>query len=135
MNKAIEKELKEFIETYIDYIDDNDFVAVFRYAEDECYNNEFVSELIEVFDEAGIDVSEGREAYLYEMLLGICGACTSTDENNVHMQLDYISNWAGYSIEEVISYLERWAINLRVNLIPKKNRIFINAPNYKIEWI
>ena len=127
MNNAV----KAFIEYNIDLIDAGNFEAVYIIAYDHMYDNAFVRELTQAFNEAGIEVFEAREALLYKMLEEICADAVTDGETNLHRALDNENNWYGYDIFNVIDFLEQMSYNLGVRL-ERTNDVIFRAPNYII---
>ena len=129
---TIHNSVKAFIEDNIELIDAGNFEAVYINAYENMYNNEFVRELTQVFDKAGIDVFEARESLLYTMLENICQEAVIGGEINLHRLLANETNWYGYDIFNVIDFLELMSYNLGVRLEPIDDRIYDEAPNYFI---
>lgn len=127
MNNAV----KAFIEDNIKLIESEDFIAVYNRAYEDMYDNQFVRELTQVLETAGLDVYEAREDRLYNMLEEICEKALTGGETNLHRLLDNENNWYGYDIYNVIDFLEQMQYNLGVKLVPTSDRIF-RAPNYFI---
>ena len=127
MNNAV----KAFIEDNIDLIESEDFIAVYNKAYENMYDNHFVRDLTQVFEQAGLDVYEAREDRLYNMLEEICEEALTGEENNLHRLLDNENNWYGYDVYNVIDFLEQMQYNLGVKLVPIDDRVF-KAPNYLI---
>lgn len=121
--------IKEYIQRNIDVIE-TDLHEFYRNLYTQLYNNGFVKKLTDVLEEASIDTTQAREDCLYDLLEDICAEATIYEgEQNLHRLLDNESNWYGYTIDEVIEFLQHNSFNLRVQLIPIDDKIF-NAPNY-----
>ena len=123
--------VKAFIEDNIDLISSGNFEFVYKLAYEYMYDNSVVLELTHVFEKSGLDVSDTREACLYEMLESICEEAITGGEVNLHRLLSNENNWYGYTISEVIDFLEQMQYNLGVKLVPIDDRVF-KAPNYFI---
>lgn len=124
-------EVKAFIEDNITLIESGDFIKVYDKVYNDMYDNQFATELTKVFKKADLNIDDSREDRLYELLERICEEATSGGENNLHRLLDNENNWYGYSILDVIIFLEQLTYNLNVQLEPINDRIF-RAPNFII---
>ena len=123
--------VKAFIEDNIKLIESEDFIAVYNKAYADMYDNQFVRELTQVFEQAGLDMYDDRENLLYKMLEEFCEVALTGGENNLHRLLENQNNWYGYDIYSVIDFLEQIQYNLGVKLVPTDDHIF-KAPNYFI---
>ena len=128
----MDNKVKEFIETHIDKIESGNFEELYKYLYEGLWDNKFVAKLTNTLMSANIDVSEAREALLYDMLEGFCKEAISGGERNFHRLLDNEYNWYGYDIFSIIDFFEQMSYNLGVKLIPINDRIFM-AQNYMIE--
>ena len=128
---TINNAVKAFIEDNIDLIDAGNFEDVYVNAYRDMYDNDFVRQLTQAFDKAGIEVFEARESLLYQMLEDICIEATTGGENNLHRALDDENNWYGYDIYNIIDFFEQMSYNLGVRLERIDDKIY-KAPNYFI---
>ena len=132
MNNSV----KAFIEDYIDVIDSGDFIKMYDYAYENMYDNEFVRSLTQTLERAGLEgLEDARYDRLYAMVEDLCShAILDGSETNLHRLLDNENNWYGYTVYEVINFIDQMSYNLGIELIKIDDRIF-RAPNYFIKGI
>ena len=127
----LEQDIKDFIEQNIEYLDDG--VEVFlKQAHSMNVRNTFMYKLCRALEDAGIDTDDARESLLYDLVAQMCIDAMSSGWRGFHDQMiDYL-NWYGYSPDEVVEHLEKWAYNLNVKLVPTNESRFAGVPNFDI---
>ena len=132
MNETMMMELTKFLSIHKDDINKNNFKQIYVAAYNDKYGNSFVRELTNMFVKADLDFYEDREQCLYEMLSDICYNAVVEGGLNLHRELDEEPNWFGYTIFEVIDFLDQISHEEHVQLNPIDDTIYHNAPNYFI---